>query len=164
MTMAGMPAERVAQIVGLLKLQDQFARTGQGWERYAAAREKLAALMGPPPETMPGKRDAPWFGFIRRLYFYDPQLVLRQLHVPTLGIWGELDSNIMAEKNKAAWEAALSAANNQDYTLRILPKANHAQFLVKTGSSKEIPTPQQFVPEYFSTIQQWLAARTAPTR
>ena len=30
MTMAGMPAERVAQIVGLLTLQYQFARTGQG--------------------------------------------------------------------------------------------------------------------------------------
>jgi pimeloyl-ACP methyl ester carboxylesterase len=159
MTMAGMPAERVAQIVDLLKLQYEFARTGQGWDEYAAAREKLAALMGPPPETMPGQRDAPWFGFIRRLYFYDPQPALRQLRVPTLGIWGALDSNVMADKNKAAWEAALSSGGNRDYTFRILPKANHSQFLAKTGSNREMPTLQQFVPEYFSTIQNWLAAR-----
>jgi hypothetical protein len=33
----------------------------------------------------------------------------------------------MAEKNKR-WEAALKTAGNNDYTLRILPKANHAQF------------------------------------
>ena len=121
-------------------------------------------MMGPPPETMPGQRDAPWFGFIRRLYFYDPQPALRQLRVPTLGIWGELDSNVMAEKNKAAWEAALSSAGNRDYTLRILPKANHMQLLAKTGSNRELPTLQQFVPEYFSTIQQWLAGRTAKIR
>jgi len=159
LAMAGMPAERVAQIVGVLKLQYEFARTGHGWDDYAAAREKLAALMGPPPDTMPGKPDAPWFGFIRRLYFYDPQPALRQLRVPTLGIWGELDDNIMAEKNKAAWDAALSAARNRDYTLRILPRANHAQFLAKTGSNKEMPTLQGFVPEYFPTIQHWLAAR-----
>ena len=54
--------------------------------------------------------------------------------------------------------------NNRDYTLRILPKANHAQFQAKAGSNKEMPTLQQFVPEYFSTIQQWLAARTALMR
>jgi pimeloyl-ACP methyl ester carboxylesterase len=159
LTMTGMPAERVAQIVGLLKLQYELARTGQDWDAYAAAREKLAAQMRPPPDTMPGTPDAPWFGFIRRLYFYDPQPALRQLRVPTLGIWGELDNNIMAEKNKAAREAALSAANNRDYTLRILPKANHAQFEAKTGSNKEMPTLQRFVPEYFSTIQNWLAGR-----
>ena len=120
--------------------------------------------MGPPPDTMPGQRDAPWFGFIRRLYFYDPQPALRQLRVPTLGIWGELDGNVMAEKNKAAWEAALSSAGNRDYTLRILPKANHMQLLAKTGSNREMPTLRQFVPEYFSTIQQWLAGRTAKVR
>ena len=159
MTMAGMPAERVAQIVGLLTLQYEFARTGQGWNEYAAAREQLAALMGPPPDTMPGTPDAPWFAVIRRLYFHDPRPALRQLRVPTLAIWGELDNNIMAVKSKAAWEAGLAAAGNPDYTLRILPKANHTQFLAKTGSNREMPTLQRFAPEYFSTIQNWLAAR-----
>jgi pimeloyl-ACP methyl ester carboxylesterase len=159
MTMTGMPRQDVEQIVGLLKLQYQFARTGQGWDEYAAARGKLAARMGPPPDTIPGTPDHPYWQFIRRLYFYDPAPTLRQLQVPTLALWGELDNNVLAEKNKAAWEAALKAGGNRDYTLRILPKANHAQFEAKVGSNAEMPSLQRIVPAYFTTIQDWLAKR-----
>jgi uncharacterized protein len=159
MTMTGMAQENVNAIIALLKLQYEFARTGQGWSEYAAAREKLAARMGKPPDTLPGTPDHPYWHFIRRLYFYDPVPTLRQLHVPTLAIWGELDNNIMAEKNKAAWEAALKSAGNRDYTLRVLPKANHAQFEANVGSNAEAPTLQRIVPTYFTTIQDWLATR-----
>jgi pimeloyl-ACP methyl ester carboxylesterase len=47
MTMTGMPAATVADIVALIRLQYDFARTGNGWDAYAAAREKLVARMGP---------------------------------------------------------------------------------------------------------------------
>lgn len=46
MTMTGMPRQAVEEIIALLKLQYEFARTGQGWEEYVAARAKLAARMG----------------------------------------------------------------------------------------------------------------------
>jgi uncharacterized protein len=159
MTMTGMPRENVEAIIALLKLQYGFARTGQGWDEYAAAREKLAARIGRPPDTIPGTPDHTYFQFIKRLYFYDPVPTLRQLRTPTLAVWGELDNNVMAEKNKAAWEAALKTAGNRDYMLRILPKANHAQFEAKVGSNAEAPTLQRIVPAYFSTVQDWLAKR-----
>jgi pimeloyl-ACP methyl ester carboxylesterase len=159
MTMTGMPRQNVEQIVGLMKLQYQFARTGQGWDEYAAARDTLAARMGPPPDTFPGTPDHPYFQFIRRLYFYDPAPTLRRLQVSTLALFGELDNNIMAEKNKTAWEAALKAGGNRDYTLLILPKANHSQFEAKIGSNAEMASLQRFVPAYFTTIQDWLAKR-----
>ena len=143
----------------LLRLQYEFARTGQGWDEYAAAREKLAARMGPPPDTIPGTPDHPWLQFIRRLYFYDPAPTLRQLQTPTLALFGELDNNIMADKNKAAWEAALKAGGNRDYTLLILPRANHSQFEAKVGSNAEMASLQRFVPAYFTTIHDWLAKR-----
>jgi dienelactone hydrolase len=79
--------------------------------------------------------------------------------VPVLAIFGELDNNIVADKNKAAWEAALKAAGNSDYTLRILPKANHSQFEAQVGSNAEGPSLQRFVPIYFTTVQDWLAKR-----
>jgi pimeloyl-ACP methyl ester carboxylesterase len=164
MTMTGMPRENVEAAVALLKLQYEFARTGRRWDEYAAARERLATRMGKPPETIPGTRDDPYWQFIRRLYFYDPVPTLRQLHVPTLALWGELDNNIVAEKNKAAWEAALKAAGNRDYALRILPKANHAQFEAKVGSNAEEPTLRRFVPTYFTTIEDWLARRVRDFR
>ena len=159
MTATGMTPQAVEQIIGLMKLQYRFARTGQGWDEYASARDKLVARMGKAPDTFPGTPDHPYWQFIRRLYFYDPAPTLRQLQVPTLALFGELDNNILAEKNKAAWEAALKAGGNRDYTLRILPKANHAQFEAKVGNNAEMASLQGFVPSYFTTIKDWLAKR-----
>jgi len=159
MSMTGMPAATVDEILGLMKTQYAFARTGNGWDEYTAARERLVAKMGPAPKTIPGTPDDPYWQFIRRIYFYDPVPTLRQLQTPTLALWGELDNNILAEKNKAAWETALKAGGNRDYTLRILPKADHAQWEAKVGSNAETKSLQRFVPGYFTTIQDWLAKR-----
>src|SRR5205823_12943146 len=125
MTASGMKSETVAQIIGLMKLEYRFAQNGEGWEEYAAAREKLAARLGRPPDTFPATRGDPYWQLIRRQYLYDPAPILRQLGVPTLALFGELDDNILAAKNKAAWERALKAGGNRDYSLRILPSANH---------------------------------------
>jgi pimeloyl-ACP methyl ester carboxylesterase len=159
MTAGGMPSQVVDQIVGLLRLQYEYARTGQGWDAYATTREKIATRMGTPPDTLPGTPDHPYWAFIRRLYFYDPAPTLRQLRVPTLALFGELDNNVLAEKNKAAWEAALKAGGNRDYTLQILPKANHIQWEATIGSNAEMPSLQGYVPAYFTTIEDWLAKR-----
>jgi uncharacterized protein len=110
-------------------------------------------------KTFPGSPDDSQWEFIRRLYFYDPAPVLRRLRTPTLAIFGELDNNILAEKNRAAWEAALKASGNPDYTLRILPNANHLQLEAKIGSNAEMASLQRFVPDYFITIKGWLSDR-----
>ena len=159
MTASGMKPQTVAEIVALMKLQYQFARTGEGWDEYAAARTALAARMGRPPAAFPGTRDDPYWQSIRLSYFYDPAPTLRQLQTPVLAIFGELDNNILAEKNRAAWETALKAGGHRDYTLRILPRANHYQWEAKAGNNAEMMSLQRFVPEYFGTIQEWLAAR-----
>lgn len=142
-----------------MKLQYEFARTGQGWENYAAARNRLAGKIGRPPDTIPGTPDHPFWQSIRQWYFYDPAPTLRQIRVPVLAMFGELDNNIVATKNQPAWEAALKAGGHPDYTLRILPKANHYQWEAKAGSNAEMMSLQGFVPEYFKTIEDWLAER-----
>jgi hypothetical protein len=159
LTATGMKPPMVAAIVDLMKLQYEFARTGQGWDEYLAARQKLAAQMGPPPDSFPGTPDHPYWQTIKRSYFYDPGTIIRQLRLPVLAIFGELDNNIVAEKNKSAWEAALKAGGNRDYTLVILPKANHLQFDAVIGSNREMPSLQRIVPAYFSTVENWLAKR-----
>jgi uncharacterized protein len=93
------------------------------------------------------------------LYFYDPAPTLGRLQVPVLALFGELDNNILAAKNKAAWEAALKAAGNRDYTLLILPKANHGMFEAQIGSNAEMRTLQRLVPAYFATVHDWLTKR-----
>jgi pimeloyl-ACP methyl ester carboxylesterase len=157
MTARGMRPQAIEQVMALMKLQYRFAQTGEGWDEYASARQNLAARMGRPPDTFPGTRDDPYWEFIRRLYFYDPAPTLRQLQVPTLALFGELDKNILAEKNKAAWEAALKAAGNRDYTLRIVPNADHLMLEAKLGTNEEEPSLRRFVPMYFTTVEEWLA-------
>ena len=159
MTAAGMKPEMVAEIVAVMKLQYEFARTGQGWDDYAAARSRLAGKIGRPPDTIPGTPDHPFWQSIRQWYFYDPAPTLRQLRLPVLAIFGELDNNIVATKNQPAWETALKAGGHPDYTLRILPRANHYQWEAKAGSNSEMASLQRFVPEYFTTIEDWLAKR-----
>jgi uncharacterized protein len=159
MTMTGMDQQTVEQIVGLMKLQYEFARTGQGWDQYSEERERLVARLGAPPDSFPGTPDAPYWQFIKRIFFYDPLPTLRRLQVPTLALFGELDNNVVAEKNKAAWDAALKAGGNRDYTLLILPKANHDQLEAKTGSNAEMASLRRFVPTYSTTIRGWLAKR-----
>lgn len=159
LTANGMKPPMVTAIVGLMKLEYEFARTGQGWDEYLAARQKLASQMGPPPDSFPATPDHPYWQTIKRSYFYDPGPIIRQLRLPVLAIFGELDNNIVAEKNKGAWEAALKAGGNRDYTLVILPKANHALFEATIGSNAEMPSLKRIVPAYFSTVENWLAKR-----
>ena len=162
MTMRGMKPETVNEIVDLMKLQYHFARTGQDWDTYVAGRDTLVARLGRAPETFPGSPTDPYWGFIRRLYFYDPAPTLRRLKTPTLALFGALDNNIIPEKNKAAWESALRAAGNRDYTLLILPGANHLLLEAKVGTNSEMPSSRRFVRGYAATIQDWLAKRVHP--
>lgn len=159
MTASGMKPPTIAAILDVMKRQYHFARTGQGWNEYAAGRAALAAKLGRPPDGFPAAPDRPQWQVIKRLYLYDPGPTLRRLRTPTLAIWGELDNNILPDKNKAAWEEALKAGGHRDYTFAVLRKANHSLFDAKVGNNAEAPTLRRIVPEYFTVVHQWLVAR-----
>jgi dienelactone hydrolase len=154
----GMRPQMVDQIVELMRLQYDYLSTGQGWDQYMAAREQIVARMGGnPPDAFPATPDHPYLRFIRPLIVYDPAPTIRQLQLPVLALFGELDNNIMADKNRAAWEAALRAGGHRDYTLQILPKANHALLEAKVGNNAEMKSLQRIVPAYFEIVLAWLS-------
>ena len=74
-------------------------------------------------------------------------------------MWGALDNNIVADKNRTAVEAALKAGGHPDNTLRVLPAANHYLWRATTGTNRELASSQGFSPEYFTIVQDWLAKR-----
>ena len=156
----GMRSQMVEQIVELMTLQYNYLRTGEGWDQYLAARKTIASRMGGnPPDAFPATLNHPYLQFIRPLILHDPAPIIRQLQLPVLALFGELDNNILAEKNRAAWEAALTAGGHRNYTLRILPKANHALLAARVGNNAEMKSLQQFVPEYFEIVLAWLSKR-----
>ena len=160
MTASEMRPEVIEQIVELMTVQYNYLRTGQGWDRYIAARDRIVARMGGnPPEAFPDKPDAPYLQLIRPLIVYDPAPALRATRVPVLALFGELGNNILAEKNRSAWEAALSAGRNPDYTLRMVPKANHAMLEARLGNNAEMKSLQRFVPAYSEIVLDWLSTR-----
>ncbi len=158
--MTGMPADLISEMVRLFQLQCAYARTGEKWEEYMAAIQKLSARMGgSPPKNVPTTRDDPFWEFMRRTYFYDPVPTLEKLRCPTLAIFGGLDNNVLPEKNQAAWEGALKRGGNPDYKTVVLAGADHIMMAARVGSSAEMPSLQRLVPEYSTTIGNWLAAR-----
>ena len=159
MTARGAPPAAIDQVVRLMTLQYEFAVTGRGWDEYAALRQQIAARMGAPPDTFPGTPDHPYWKFIGPLAAYDPAPTLRRLRVPTLALFGELDDNILAAKNKAAWQVALEEGGHPDYTLQILPNASHLQFDMTSRTTDEMASVRRFVPAYAATVHQWLAKR-----
>jgi uncharacterized protein len=164
LTARGMKRETIEDITALMRLQYDYARTGQGWDAYASAREKLVARIGRAPESFPGTPNAPYWGEIKRMYLYDPAPALTKLRVPTLALFGELDDNILATKSKPAWEEALRAAGNTDYSLMVVPRANHLMLEAKIGSTAEMPSLQRFAPAYRTTVQDWLAKHVSSER
>jgi len=155
----GMPPPAVDQILVLMRAQNRFARDGTGWDEYLALRAKLVARMGAAPPSFPGTPDDPYWQSIKRTYFHDPAPTLRQLQTPTLALFGELDNNILADKNRAAWESALKAGGHRDHTLVVVPKGNHLLLEAQVGNNAEMVTLQRFVPAYFTTVRAWLAKR-----
>jgi pimeloyl-ACP methyl ester carboxylesterase len=156
----GMRPQMIDRVVELMTVQYEYLRTGQGWSRYLAMRETIAARMGgSPPEAFPATQDHPYLQFIRPLILYDPAPTIRRLQLPVLALFSELDNNILAEKNRAAWEAALKAGGHRDYTVRILPKANHLLLEASVGNNAEMKSLRRFVPSYFEIVLTWLSSR-----
>ena len=149
MTASGMRPQMVDQIVQLMTLQYNYLRPSQGWDQYLAARETLAARMGgKPPESFPATQDHPYLQLIRPLILHDPAPAIRQLQLPVLALFGGFDNNILAEKNRGAWNAALTASGHGESTLKILPKADHALLEAKVGNNAEMKSLQRFVSAY----------------
>jgi pimeloyl-ACP methyl ester carboxylesterase len=91
----GMRPQMIDQVVELMTLQYDWLRTGDGWNKYLATRERIAARMGGnPPEAFPATQDHPYLQFIRPLILYDPAAAIRQIKLPVLALFGELDNNI----------------------------------------------------------------------
>ena len=101
---------------------------------------------------------SPWYG---SFFEHDPGPVLERLNVPVLALFGELDTQVPAEMNAAAMVAALSAVGNPDFTLFVLPGANHLFQTAVTGSISEYSELEaEFVPAFLAHIEEWVSART----
>jgi uncharacterized protein len=100
---------------------------------------------------------SPWYQFFLS---HDPGQDWAQVATPVLGLYGGNDTQVDAEQNSAALQAALDRAGNADVTIQVLPTANHLfQEAVTGGVDEYAALPPQLMPEFLQAISQWLLAR-----
>ncbi len=100
---------------------------------------------------------SPWYQFFLH---HEPADDLAKVTVPVLGIFGGNDTQVDAEQNSTALQAALEQAGNQDVTIQVLPTANHLFQDAQSGGVDEYAAlSPQLMPEFLETLSQWLLAR-----
>lgn len=118
--------EDVAQALTVVKLQQDYARTGAGWQAYADARQAInekawASSLG---DLLPA--DHWWWRWYRTKMDYDPAPMLEKVRVPVLAVWGENDVIVPVSESRAAIEQAFTRSGNRDVTYRVFAGADHS--------------------------------------
>lgn len=161
---AGTPDSTIAAINAARRAIWAYARTGTG---EAAARASLvraqrmpgyptdpeqAGLVAavPPAAMLNDSSLATKMFFVRTTSRFDPGPVLAQVHVPTLAIFGEGDTDTPVRKSASAMRAAFARSGNRDLTIVMIPGADH--YLDRPTSNGQ----PAMAPEYYAAMHQWL--------
>jgi dienelactone hydrolase len=100
---------------------------------------------------------SPWFRFF---IDYDPKPALEQVMCPVLFLFGELDTQVPMEVNGMAILDVLKQSGNNDYTLKMIPKANHLFQSANTGGPSEyMSLEKKFVPGFLQFVSDWVLKR-----
>jgi pimeloyl-ACP methyl ester carboxylesterase len=125
-------------------------------QRKAISDEK--AFIAAQVEQQVKGLQTPWF---RYFIDFDPAPTLAKVKCPVLALFGELDTQVAVALNKAPMEKALNNGGNNDFTIRVLPKANHLFRSATTGLPSEYATlNKEFVSGFLDEIANWIIHRT----
>ena len=127
------------------------------YETYKAAAEILLSIPGISGHTgLTLSAENQWNPWPRDIdAFYDPMDVMRHTKIPVLVLFGALDKNVDPVQGALAYEAALNAAGNQDYLIKVLEGAGHVLAPATTGCLDEA-IPAEYVEEYLDILENWL--------
>jgi pimeloyl-ACP methyl ester carboxylesterase len=161
----GFTDQEIKQAVALRKMYHQAIITNTGWEKlkdeversrnerwFAAARMgRFLSLQIPP--------DAATLKGLRNPLVFNPVPFWERVTCPVLALYGEVDMNVPTARSVPTLEAALKRAGNKDYTIRILPNANHGLAEVSAANSSEPPRVRRYASGYMDGIAGWLLKR-----
>ncbi len=150
--------EEVAQALMVVKLQQNYARTGTGWQAYADARQAVrekawASALGDflPPDHW-------WWRWYRTKMDYDPIPMLENVRVPVLAVWGENDLIVPVSESRIAVEQAFTRSGNRDVTYHVFAEADHS---IQTESWLHGRRPD---PAHLDILAEWILRHTKTTR
>jgi hypothetical protein len=168
----------IEQQIAFQKRTFEAIRSGDGWDELTADLEtKLRESIAEMPDSQRNvitdvdtfintqvqaqltALQTPWF---RYFLDYDPAATFRRIDTPILALFGELDLQVPPAQNRGPLEQALRDGNHPDYTVRVLPQANHLFITATTGSPTEYATlEKEFVPEFLPLLTEWILERVS---
>jgi pimeloyl-ACP methyl ester carboxylesterase len=91
---------------------------------------------------------------------YDPRPVLERVACPVLALFGETDLLVPAKENQAEMEQALRRGRTKDFTIKVIPQANHLFQTSNTG----LPADHSLIPETMNpavmeTVSEWILSK-----
>jgi uncharacterized protein len=95
---------------------------------------------------------------------FDPAPIWEKINCPVLVLLGELDANVPTKISAEIINRGLKKGGNRDYTISILPKANHGLFEAETGFSTESPRLKRYVRGYMDGMVDWMLKRVSHRR
>jgi uncharacterized protein len=111
-----------------------------------------AGLMAPMP-------DVPGFWFHALDAHLDAGPLWQAVEQPLLGVWGEFDCQVPAYDSLAAVRTALDAGGHANYTLTILPRADHSITLVEPCAQETTGWSLlsfDYPEDYFGLLAAWI--------
>ena len=154
----GHRGETIAQAVAFMDQKFDVARTGDGWNRLESAMQEGQKAGWLPYVNAPASLESLQWHW-DHVFSYDPLPVLKQLNVPMLVLYGELDSVVPPKVHKARMEQAVREMGKREVTIREFARANHGFFEAITGGRQEQPNLGSFVAGYFQARTDWVLAR-----
>ena len=107
------------------------------------------------------KQDISCYPGFRFSLTFDPALVLKQVEIPVLALFGEHDLRVSSRQNLLPVLHALEEAGNTDHTVLELLGLNHNFQHCETGSPREIvKIDETIAPEVLEMISKWILERT----
>ncbi|HVR45377.1 MAG TPA: alpha/beta fold hydrolase [Candidatus Binatia bacterium] len=139
MRVDGFNERDIADAVAFQRLKFHYARTGQDWDAYAAAYTKYAnrpwfpdPYVGPPAS----KSSSAW-KFWRESGAVQPTEFWRRFTGPVLLLFAQHDTIGDPDENIALFAKTMAEAGNENYTIGVIPGADHSMYEARTGSWRE---------------------------
>jgi hypothetical protein len=157
----GLPQSEIDQAIRLRSMMDDYARTGQGWDRLAAAAEAAKDTLWMSNYISLGagfpKRDAPDWPWLREAFGYDVSVDLARFRGSIQMLYSEKDELLDSARAIAIFRRALRGAPARHVQIEVIPNANHNGLEAVVGTEKEFQRLQRFTPGYFDRIVEWAA-------
>ena len=150
----GTPQSDIDQAVRVMKLKNQYAQTGNGWDEYLAATKEAKGKKWDFGASGPlTKTDDTW-EWMHLNTFYNPLPALEHITCPVLALYGSKDTYVPPDINVPIMKLAFDEAHNPDATILVMPNGSH--FLTETIDGP--PKITRYVPGVWTTVISWVKA------